>query len=148
MTPTAVDLHDTSLCLWREARGEGVQGMIAVGCIIRNRTRKEGTSYHTEVYKPWQFTSMTDPNDPEYHLEPLMDDTSWKQAQFVATGILQGTIADLTGGATLYWNPNGIKSNKMYTLPNGQQVKFPQTWNIAATHFAAIIGHHIFLTEV
>jgi N-acetylmuramoyl-L-alanine amidase len=148
MEATPIDYSDTSLCLWREARGEGVQGMTAVACVIRNRVVKHGSSYHEEVYRPWQFTSMSDPADPEYRLQPFVSDPTWAQAQAIAKSIISGNTPDVTGGATLYWNPAGIESTHEFTLLTGVAVKFPQTWNAAAVRESTQIGHHIFLIEV
>lgn len=148
MTPTPADYSDTALCIWREARGEGVVGMTAVACVIRNRARKRLSSYSVEVFRPWQFTSMSDPYDPEFRLMPAESDPSWVQAQSISRDVIDGVTADITGGATLYWNPRGIESTKRYALPNGEEVKFPAKWDVAATRYSATIGHHIFLTEV
>lgn len=137
----------TSLCLWREARGEGAEGMTAVACVIRNRVAKRHTSYAIEVMRPWQFTSMTDPKDPEYRLMPDPKDASWAQAQKIAADVISGDQADVTNGATLYWNPRGIVSVNRFPLPDGELVKFPEHWNKAVVEYSATIGRHIFLRE-
>ena len=146
MTATPSDYENTSLCLWKEARGEGIAGMTAVGCVIRNRVVKHGLSYHDVVYAREQFTSMSVPSDPEYNLEP--SGPVWPEAESIASGVIDGTTADVTGGATLYWNPAGIESTHTFKLPSGQVVKFPATWNPAVVRFSTQIGHHIFLVEV
>ena len=148
MTPTLADYHDSALCAWKEARGEGVNGMTAVVCVLRNRVKLRGTSYHDEVYRPWQFTSMTDPNDPEYRLLPEVYDTAWIQAQHIAKQIIDGITPDVTGGAVLYWNPQGIKSNRNFKLTTGAEVPFPDTWNPAVVRETCVIGHHVFLREI
>jgi spore germination cell wall hydrolase CwlJ-like protein len=148
MTATPQDYSDTALCLWREARGEGSQGMSAVACVIRNRVHHRNSTYSAEVYRAWQFTSMSVASDPEFHLMPPASDPTWAQAQAIARGVINGTTPDVTGGATLYWNPAGISSSKTFALTDGSVVKFPATWNPAAVRETTRIGHHIFLIEV
>jgi conjugal transfer mating pair stabilization protein TraG len=137
-----------ALCLWREARGEGADGMKAVACVIRNRVLRRHTSYAIEVMRPWQFTSMTDPKDPEYRLMPDPKDASWGKAQAVAEMAIAGVLPDVTQGATLYWNPAGIRSDRTFQLLDGDVVRFPEHWNAAAVKESARIGKHIFLREV
>jgi hypothetical protein len=91
---------------------------------------------------------MTDKADPEYALYPQAGDPSWGNAQGIAEMIIGGATADVTGGATLYWNPAGIESAKTFMLPSGETVKFPAAWNAQAVRFSCRIGRHIFLTEV
>lgn len=147
MTPTHEDYYETALCLWREARGEGVTGMTAVACVVRNRAEKHGISFAAVVLQRLQFTSMTDQNDPEYKLYPEGDDAMWPEAKQIAQEIIDGALDDVTGRATLYWNPKGIVSSKFVLVPGGQ-VKFPQTWNAAVVEVTKVIGKHVFAREL
>lgn len=144
---TQEDLYETALCLWREARGEGIEGMTAVGCVIRNRAQKHGKPFAWVVLQKLQFTSMTDPNDPEYKLYPPEDDPVWPEAKQIAQEIIEGALDDITGGATLYWNPKSIVSMKKMQLPTGGYVTFPQTWNMDVVHITKVIGNHVFARE-
>lgn len=147
--PTLADYYDTALCLWREARGEGIDGMTAVGCVIANRVKKHGTSFEAVVMQRMQFTSMTDQHDPEYHLLPKENDAEWPEAKLLAQEIIDGVIDDVTDGATLYWNPRGIVSSKTIALPNSPaRVAFPQTWNAAAVQVTKVIGRHVLAREL
>lgn len=148
MSASHADYAMTALCLWREARGEGQTGMTAVACVLRNRTQKHSSSYYAEVVKPWQFSSITAKGDPQLGLYPQVSDTWWTAAQLVAGNVIDSNVQDITNGATLYWNPNGIQSTKTYQLPDGTMVKFPQDWNMSAVRWVATIGAHIFLREV
>lgn len=143
-----MDYAMTALCLWREARGEGQTGMTAVACVIRNRVMKHNSTYLAEVTKKWAFSSMTAPGDSQLILYPTVNDAVWITSQLAAQTVIDGDSTDITSGATLYWNPNGIQSTKTYTLPDGTVVKFPQSWNVDATQFAVKIGNHIFLREI
>lgn len=136
------------ICLWREARGEGNEGITAVASVVRNRVIRRKTSYALEVMRPWQFTSMTDPNDPEYALYPQDGDLSAVAADAIAEQVIAGEIPDPTGGATLYWNPTGIQSAKKFKLLDGTIVAFPQNWNASVVQETVRIGKHIFLREL
>jgi hypothetical protein len=53
------DAQIMGLCIWAEARGEGMEGRIAVGSVILNRVdhRKwDGETVHEVIMKPWQFS--------------------------------------------------------------------------------------------
>lgn len=137
-----------SLCLWREARGEGSEGQTAVACVIRNRVIKNSTNYYAEIVKPWQFSSITAKGDPQLGLFPSAFDKQWEQCQEIAQNVIFGQIQDVTGGATLYWNPKGIESNHTFTTLMGSTVAFPDSWNPHKVSETVQIGDHIFLKEL
>lgn len=146
MTPA--DEFMLGLTLYREARGEGRTGMIAVGCVVRNRMAKNGTSAYIEIVKPAQFTSISVHTDPEIALWPAEADPLWQSATFLAPSILDGSLSDITGGATLYYNPASIPPGKTITLLSGISVRFPATWNLAAVAQTVQIGAHVFFREL
>ncbi len=133
MTQQILDEGFLALCLWREARGEGRDGMVAVGSVIRNRVHRDRSTYYDEVTRRLQFSSLTAPGDPELTVYPTLSDESWKLASEVAGGILAGSLADPTGGATLY-----------YAVTIG----FPATWDRSRCRFTKQIGRHRFFREV
>lgn len=53
-----------TLCIYFEARSEGVEGMVAVGHVILNRVEKRDISIESVVKQPSQF-SWTLANDPQ-----------------------------------------------------------------------------------
>ena len=130
---TTPDSFMLALCLWREARGEGVAGMTAVGSVIRNRVLSRKTSYYAEVMRPWQFSSITAHGDPELTLWPALSDPSWEEAQRLAAGIIDGSLADTTGGATLYY---------------ADSMGFPKDWNRAECVATVTVGRQFFFREV
>jgi spore germination cell wall hydrolase CwlJ-like protein len=146
--PGPADYFLCALALWREARGEGQNGMTAVACVIRNRTAKRSSSYYDEVVRPWAFSSISAKGDPQLNSFPVHYDPIWQAAQMIAKNVIDGILTDNTGGATLYWNPAGITSSKTFTLADGGTVKFPQTWNLAVVRETVKIGQHIFLKEM
>lgn len=98
-----------ALCLWRESRGEGEQGMQAVANVVCNRVAVNGSSVYREVTKPWQFSSITAHNDPQLGLYPISDDPNWILAVAVAHSVMNGTLPDITNGATYYFNPSVVR---------------------------------------
>ncbi len=102
------DLHSLALCVWKEARGEGRDGMRAVAHVIANRAAhwygdQEGSVHHA-VYGKNQFTSMSVPSDPEFNLEPKDDDAEFSYCVELAPQVLDGTDSDNTNGALYYAN--------------------------------------------
>lgn len=110
-----------ALTLWREARGEGREGMYAVLCVIRNR----GGDLIAQVEKKWQFSSLTAPGDPMLVQWPLVGDPQFTVSMDLVTNV--ATLPDITNGATHYFNPSVV-------LP---------TWAKSMTKVASI-GHHDF----
>lgn len=122
-----------SLCIWREARGEGQQGMLAVACVVRNRVHKHNSGYAIEVYRPLQFSSLTAPKDSQLHTFPTASDPTWAQAQKVASDVIGGRDNDITNGATLYFDDS---------------IPFPSNWNRSKCKFACTIGRLHFYIEL
>lgn len=123
-----------ALVIWREAEGEPYEGKIGVGSVIRNRvhaTHCEDT-WDDVIERKWQFSSMTAPGDPTLVKWPHDGDQSWIDSMNVAQGIFDGTIADNTGGATLYANLH-VCSPK---------------WDFAKLAQSTAIGDHTFFREV
>lgn len=97
-----------SLCAWREARGEGENGMRGVIHVIGNRVAAWYSTqiepWHYAIYLHGQFTSMSSPEDPQYQLFPKADDPQYLYCQQVAPLIVAGKDYDLTNGALYYAN--------------------------------------------
>lgn len=94
-----------------EARGEPIEGQVAVGCVVRNRCLKYKKNYHDICLEPYQFScwNKLDVNRP--FLDELaaqivngqkLTTTHYKQCLWVASGIEDYSIADNTGGACFY----------------------------------------------
>lgn len=90
-------------CLYKEARGEGEAGMLAVGCVIRNRVNSGWGDWHHVITAKNQFSSMSVPSDPQYGLQPP-ESPSWSTAQRLAEIIYNGDSEDVTNGALYYAN--------------------------------------------
>jgi len=111
-----------AVCILGEARGEPIEGKVAVGCVIRNRLKKKtwyGDSWHKVILKAKQFTCFNgNEKDLNYFFclnlaRSLTDeeykDTAWNtlgEGRWVAIGIIDDLILDNTRGAVNYYNPS------------------------------------------
>lgn len=99
-------LYSAALCVWREARGEGYDGMLAVANVIMNRQRTvwRGKGLAEVVSDPHQFSSMTIGGDSQTIVWPSPNDQAFGVAFDVMNAAANGTDADPTQGATFYRN--------------------------------------------
>ena len=133
-----------------EARGEPVQGIIGVGCVIRNRVITLKKSYK-EVVTALDYSSTIfhqfdcwDVNGPNYAYITGLNldnppDKYCKQALWVAQGIFDGSILDNTGGAKNY------VTIARYQLATGRKGSLDQ-W-ILKMKIAVTLGSQIFLKD-
>lgn len=96
-----------ALNVFHEARNQLIPGQYAVALVTRNRARKSGDTICEEVFKPKQF-SWTDRVRRVQggwaipaSLQPREVD-AWRLAYRIAQVTLQGSMADITQGATFY----------------------------------------------
>ena len=125
MTPAQADIlrrlkpeQLLALTIKAEAGGEPVEGKIAVGCVIRNRTYKGprygGWEYADVILKPYQFSCFNE-NDPAFPVilelakVPVVQ---WEkhtrvlyECLWIAKGIVKLAFQDNTKGADHYYNP-------------------------------------------
>ncbi len=131
--PTYADYFMLSLCLWREARGESVDGMTAVANVIRNRVVKHDSSYYSEVTKMWQFSSITAKGDPQLNLYPSQHDASMLTAVGITESVIAGQTQDNTFGSTLYYDDS---------------ISFPSSWDKSKVQATTKIGRLNFFKEL
>jgi N-acetylmuramoyl-L-alanine amidase len=96
-----------ALVMWREARGEGIKAMTAVGCSIRNRVQRPswwGKDYIGVITKKWQYSSMAAPGDPQLILYPQSTDATFEQALQAAQWVMDGTVVTNAPGADSYYD--------------------------------------------
>ena len=98
-----------ALCCWREARGEGEDGMRAVGHVIINRSKVTPYTRYAQpifqvIMERGQFTSMSNPHDPEYRLHPAFNDRQYAFCLSIGPALIADTDKDNTNGALYYAN--------------------------------------------
>ena len=124
-----------SRVIWGEARGEGVQGMTAVACVVLNRAANPswwGKDIVTVCLKPWQFSCLNanDPNKDKL-LQVTLDDPQFAEAWDIAGQAVAGTLQDITNHADSYY------------VTDSQEPK----WAVSKTP-CAVIGKHSFFRTV
>ena len=126
----ANDYDEQTICLaqniYHEARGEKVEGQIAVSNVVINRVESKQfpNDICSVVYQRnqieiidkvlkllripafCQFSWTCDPISNDSY----KDSESWKNSQSLAREIVQGAHDDLTNGATHYFNPKKVPS--------------------------------------
>ena len=96
-----------ALCIWREARSEGEDGMRAVGHVAWNRHKTSGKTLAEVICQDAQFTSINPPKksyDPQLDVYPAYMDAMFRKAMTIANEIRDGNSVDPTQGSTHYWN--------------------------------------------
>lgn len=135
---TDYELYLAAVCAWREAEGQGDDGLRAVMFVLRNRFRdwrKTCPSLHYVITQHAQFSSMTiagDSNTTRYP-EPAEAERLFGMAKAI---LMTGTDADdPTKGAHYYENPR-IATSQWFTTNIVQQSLFhPHTATIRDHEF-------------
>lgn len=135
------DLEILTLTLIGESRGEPIEGIVAVGCVIRNRTLAQKKTYDEICLAPKQFSCWNE-NDPnrvlleELGSEMMLGSNftvpSYIQCQYIARGIFENKILDNVHGALNYmtlelWNSRNRPSwarNVNFAISKGNQIFF------------------------
>ncbi len=107
------DMDAVARTIWGEARGEGEAGMTAVANVIFNRWIDAvegvvtwwGSTFKEICHAPYQFSAWNsnDPNRAKM-LAVTDADPQFRIALGLAQKCTNGTLADLTGGATSYYD--------------------------------------------
>lgn len=133
------DLDTLARTLYGEARGEGVEGMTAVACVVMNRCALAAQHPHfgngspaTACQAPYQF-SCWNQNDPNRSiiLNVTQSDHFFAQAWKIASDIIASYDQDITHGATYYYAEGS-------PVPDWAKGKTP----------CVRIGKHIFFTGI
>lgn len=100
------DLELLGLCVWREARGEGMLGKRGVAHVVANRVANGhfGAGIPGVILWPYQFSSFN-PHDPNSNKWPAEEDPSWIECQQAASLVMEGSDTDITSGAVFYFSP-------------------------------------------
>jgi spore germination cell wall hydrolase CwlJ-like protein len=109
------------LTLFGEARGEPIEGQIAVGCVIRNRLHNNPAKYksYSDVCLEKEQFSCWNSNDPNYVMLLKMGtnlingaNTTDRQCAWVAQGIINWAIRDNTNVALHYMTKELFMTNR------------------------------------
>ncbi|WP_177193541.1 cell wall hydrolase [Thermodesulforhabdus norvegica] len=136
------DARYMAATIYGEARGESLEGQVAVAFVIRNRSATRNMTPREVVLQPFQF-SCWNPYDPNRPIcEQVVD--RWdemfrrlrgvRQCWWVAVGVMAGLLCDPTNGATHYL------TKRLYFS------ELCPDWAHRLTE-RAHIGKHIFLGE-
>lgn len=100
------DLFYLTLAIYREARGESASCRIAVGYSIMNRVERPKWWGHTVeevVTKKWQYSSVTDPHDPQLtKVWPLSTSVLAVECLRIAEQVYDKTVPNPVKGADSY----------------------------------------------
>ena len=140
MPVTDKDRDVLARTLWGEARGEGMDGMVATGWTIRNRVNDGkvrswwGEGYAGVCQKPYQFScwNSNDPNYPYLSGAKQIPVAEFAKCQLAAQQVIEGAKPDPTGGATHYYSTSMPK---------------PPRW-VEGAKQTLRLGHHIFFKDV
>jgi hypothetical protein len=126
--PKVLSLGDTeilALTLIGEARGEPIEGQVAVGCVVRNRLHGNPTKYRNysdvclekEQFSCWNIFDVNYPFLLDMCNQMIdnrtFDDPYIRQCFLVANGVVDGSIRDNTKGAQFYLAGWIINSDKV-----------------------------------
>ena len=106
----ACELDLLAALIWAEARGEPLEGQVAVACVVRNRVkRQQRLTYLHAMLQAWEFSCFNpitteDPWVGSRSILHMLGKPS-KQHHWVAQGVYLDVLDDNTSGATLYYNP-------------------------------------------
>ncbi|MGE5145629.1 MAG: cell wall hydrolase [Candidatus Eiseniibacteriota bacterium] len=127
------DVDVTARTLYGEARGQPLDGIVAVACVIVNRARRGtyGDGAAGVCRRPWQF-SCWNPRDPNRAIIERVQPGVFvfDVCRLVASLVLRGVLSDPTGGATHY-HTKGV-------APEWSRGKTP----------SAVIGDHQFFNDI
>lgn len=116
------DQEVLTLTLFGEARGEPIAGLVAVGCVIRNRLHNSNKykSYKDVCFAPKQFScwNESDTNYPilielaqNMIIGMVGKDPAYRRCLLVASGIIDWSLNDETKSSSYYITTDLFNSN-------------------------------------
>lgn len=105
LSPAGYLLYLACTLAWREERSNGLNGMMGVLFVLRNRVKKEffGGSLYKNIIQHGQFSSMTIVGDSQTVAYPDPADPTFQKLMSMAPSILSGANeGDITAGALYY----------------------------------------------
>ena len=137
-----------TLTLLGEARGEGLTGIYAVGCIIQKRTLNRNLTPAQVCQEPWQFSIWNAGKGKikkESELWDLYKSPSMPYARFLARKICAGSklSQDYTGNADHYYS-HKIKKQPPYWAFKIENDKNGKVITKEPIKPSKVIGNHTF----
>ena len=124
-----------AICTWREARGEGQEGMRAVAHVIRNRVHAGWGDWDDVITKKNQFSSISLAGDSQLLVWPDDDDASFRLVFEMCKSVLSGLDDDVTNGALYYANLKNTTSGWFLNNIVGRPLEHPITVKIGRHTF-------------
>jgi spore germination cell wall hydrolase CwlJ-like protein len=100
-----------AMCIWGEARSQGLDGKLGVACVVRNRVHLRwlrDNSYPSVILRSGQFDCFrnNDPNSSKL-LRPLCFESRavWEACYSAAKSVYQDNVQDNTQGSVFYFSP-------------------------------------------
>ncbi len=135
-----------AVTLYGEARGEPIEGRIAVACVVRNRVKAGfGADFKAVCLKRWQFSCWNEPigTGAANYIATMLAARSLvspseplanvlKECVWIAEGIALGVILDRVNGADHYYSPKAM-------VPKGAV----PTWSHGKP-IVSVVGSHLF----
>ncbi len=100
------DIDLLARAVYSEARGESLEGQVAVASVIINRVKNPAfpNTVKGVIFQPWAFTAV---KDGQFWLQP--DSDAYKAAEYALKGW------DPSKKAIYYYNPAKVTSNWIYS---------------------------------
>lgn len=118
--------------LWGEARGEGLDGLMAVASVIWYESRRRKISPMAECLRPWRYSCWR--KGVFQQKNPDIKSPIWKTCLEIANALMAGVFTP-TLTASHYFNPKGV--------PGG----WPKSWNRSKMTFVKKVKQHVFYLE-
>lgn len=91
--------------LWGEARSQGVMGMVAVACVIMNRSYNPGwwgSNLRGVCLAPMQFSCWNDADPQAEKMRSSLNDIEYVQASTISEMLFNHSVNDITNGSDHY----------------------------------------------
>lgn len=99
-----------AVCIYGEARSQGLDGMLAIGSVIVNRSKKTGGNVKSIVLTSAQFSCFNEQDPNRGIIEHIARDIKdrltrldiFKHSYWIAKGISEGFLSSNVGPSTAY----------------------------------------------
>ena len=103
----SADMVFLALALYREARGATHECKVAVAFSIMDRVQHPGwwgRDIMGVLFKRWQYSSLTNPKDPQLTIWPQPDENAWQECLAIAEQVIAGALDNPVPGADSYYD--------------------------------------------